>query len=103
MILYSTIAKLPQLSAEDQINSTQHFYRELNRFGLTSAVDTGGGGHVYPTDYQASKTLASQGKLPIRISNYLFAQKVGNGAAGLREVDCRGEAEPRQARHSAAG
>ena len=77
MILYSTIAKLPELSPEEQVNSTQHFYRELNRFGLTSASDTGGGGHVYPTNYQASKTLASQGKLPIRISNFLFAQKAG--------------------------
>jgi predicted amidohydrolase YtcJ len=77
-ILYSTIGKLPQLSADELVNSTQYFYRELNRFGLTSAVDTGGGGHVYPTDYQASKTLASQGKLPIRISNFLFAQKPGS-------------------------
>ena len=78
MILYSTIAKLPSLSAEEQVNSTLHFYRELNRFGLTSASDTGGGGHVYPADYEASKALASHGKLPIRISNYLFAQKAGS-------------------------
>ena len=77
MILYSTVAKLPALSSEEQVNSTLHFYRELNRFGLTSASDTGGGGHVYPTDYQASQTLASEGKLPIRISNFLFAQKPG--------------------------
>jgi predicted amidohydrolase YtcJ len=78
LILYSTIAKLPALLAEEQVNSTLHFYRELNRFGLTSASDTGGGGHAYPGDYVASKTLASQGKLPIRISNYLFAQKAGS-------------------------
>lgn len=78
LILYSTIAKLPQLSTEEQVNSTLHFYRELNRFGLTSASDTGGGGHVYPTDYAASKALASQGKLPLRISNFLFAQNSGS-------------------------
>jgi predicted amidohydrolase YtcJ len=77
VILYSTIAQLPQLSAEDQVNSTQQFYRELNRFGLTSVVDPGGGGHIYPSDYQASKNLAAEGKLPIRIANYLFAQKAG--------------------------
>jgi predicted amidohydrolase YtcJ len=76
-ILYTTIAKLPQLSAEDQINSTMHFYRELNRFGLTSAVDPGGGGHAYPTDYKASDVLARQPGFPLRISNYLFAQKAG--------------------------
>src|SRR4030095_10150193 len=59
-ILYMTIGKLPSLSAEDQINSTKQFYRELNRFGLTSAVDPGGGGHEYPKDYQATSTLVRQ-------------------------------------------
>jgi predicted amidohydrolase YtcJ len=77
MILYSTIALLPQLSAKEQINSTRQFYRELNRFGLTSVIDPGGGGHVYPGDYQASKKLADNGQLPLRIANYLFAQKAG--------------------------
>lgn len=77
MILYSTIGQLPELSPEERINSTQHFYRELNRFGLTSAVDAGGGGHHYPNDYQATKAIASQGKLPVRISDFLFAQKPG--------------------------
>ena len=76
-ILYTTIAKLPQLSAEDQLNSTRHFYRELNRFGLTSAVDPGGGGHVYPADYKATDAMARQPGFPLRISNYLFAQKAG--------------------------
>jgi predicted amidohydrolase YtcJ len=80
-ILYTTIARLPQLSAEDQINSTKHFYRELNRFGLTSVVDPGGGGHVYPTDYEASHTLARRPGFPLRIANYLFAQKAGTESA----------------------
>ena len=53
-----TIARLPQLSPEDQVNSTRHFFRELNRFGLTSMVDPGGGGHAYPSDYKATEALA---------------------------------------------
>jgi predicted amidohydrolase YtcJ len=77
IILYTTIARLPQLSAEDQLNSTRHFYRELNRFGITSAVDPGGGGHVYPADYEASRRLAREPRFPLRISSYLFAQKAG--------------------------
>ena len=76
-ILYLTIARLPQMSAEDQVNSTKHFYRELNRFGLTSAVDAGGGGHQFPENYEASRTLATSNGLPLRVSFYLFPQKPG--------------------------
>jgi len=76
-ILYQTIGKLPQLSMDDQINSTRQFYRELNRFGLTSVVDAGGGGHNFPENYQSSKSLAKLGEIPLRISYYLFPQKPG--------------------------
>ena len=76
-ILYAAVAALPQLSPEDQLNSTRHFYRELNRFGITSAVDPGGGGHVYPDDYEASHRLAREPRFPLRIASYLFAQKAG--------------------------
>jgi predicted amidohydrolase YtcJ len=35
--------KGPVLSFEDQINSSRHFQRELNRLGVSSAIDVGGG------------------------------------------------------------
>lgn len=76
-ILYKTIGQLPGLSPEDQVNSTRHFYRDLNRFGLTSAIDAGGGGHLFPENYGGSQTLAEAGELPIRISYYLFPQRPG--------------------------
>jgi predicted amidohydrolase YtcJ len=80
LILYQMIAKLPQLSPEEQINSTLHYYRELNRLGLTSAIDAGGGGHAFPKDYASSQAVASQGNLSIRIGYYLFAQTQGKEA-----------------------
>lgn len=76
-LLYKTIGALPGLSEDDQINSTIHFYRELNRFGLTSAIDAGGGGHVFPKDYVGTRQLADAGEMPIRVSNYLFPQEPG--------------------------
>lgn len=76
-LLYKTISALPGLSEDDQINSTRHFYRELNRFGLTSAIDAGGGGHVFPKDYVGTRKLADAGEMPIRVSNYLFPQEAG--------------------------
>jgi predicted amidohydrolase YtcJ len=85
LILYQMIAKLPQLSEEDQVNSTLHFYRELNRLGMTSAVDAGGGGHAFPTDYSGSESLARQSKMPIRIGYHLFAQSPGKEAEDFRK------------------
>jgi len=76
-ILYKTIGRLPELSKKNQVNSTRQFYRELNRLGLTSAIDAGGGGHNYPENYIGSKELAKIGELPMRISYFLFPQKPG--------------------------
>jgi hypothetical protein len=77
LILYSTIARAPKLSFEDQVNSSRHYMRELNRFGVTSASDAGGGGQNYPDDYAVARHLAENGHLTLRIAYSLFAQKPG--------------------------
>ncbi len=77
LILYSTLAKTNKLSRADQVNSTLHFYRELNRLGVTSAIDAGGGFQNYPDDYGVTLELARAGKLTVRTSYYLFAQRAG--------------------------
>src|SRR5579862_4136772 len=56
-ILYATLAKGPKLPVEQQMNSTRHFMRELNRLGLTSAIDAGDGSQNYPEDYQVIEEL----------------------------------------------
>lgn len=83
-ILYRTIGALPGLSADDQVNSSRQFFRELNRLGLTSAVDAGGGGHRFPDDYLGSRRLAEAGEMPLRISYYLFPQNPGGELAEFR-------------------
>ncbi len=76
--VYATIGGLPGLpDPGDRLSSTQYFFRELNRFGLTSTVDAGESGTAYPGDYQAVATLAAQPGFPVRISDFLFAQKPG--------------------------
>lgn len=77
LILYSTLGKTNKLDRAEQLNSTLHFYRDLNRLGMTSAVDAGGGGQAYPDDYGVTIELAKAGKLTVRTSYYLFAQKAG--------------------------
>lgn len=70
--------RLPALSGHaERVSSTEQFLRELNRFGLTSVVDAGESATVYPDDYQAVAELAQEPVFPVRISNFLFAQKPG--------------------------
>ena len=74
-ILYATLAKGPKLPIEYQLNSTRHFMRELNRLGVTSVIDAGGGFQNYPEDYQVIQELADAGQLTIRLAYNLFTQK----------------------------
>ena len=74
-ILYATLARGPKLSREDQLNSSRLFFRELNRFGLTSAIDAGGGFQNYPDDYGVVNELHRNGELSIRLAYNLFTQK----------------------------
>ncbi|WP_246269296.1 amidohydrolase [Chitinophaga oryzae] len=75
MILYSTLAKGPRLSYEHQVNSTRHFMTELNRFGITSVIDAGGGFQNYPDDYQVISELHQKQQLTVRIAYNLFTQR----------------------------
>jgi len=74
-ILYATLARGPKLPFEYQLNSTRHFMRDLNRLGVTSAIDAGGGSQNYPEDYEVIRKLAEDGQLTIRIAYNLFTQK----------------------------
>ncbi|WP_175773229.1 amidohydrolase [Paraburkholderia phenazinium] len=74
-ILYATLAKGPKLPPEYQLNSTRHFMRELNRLGVTGAIDAGGGFQNFPEDYAVIQQLEAEGLLTIRLAYNLFTQK----------------------------
>lgn len=74
-ILYATLAKGPKLPHDYQVNSTRHFMRELNRLGVTGAIDAGGGMQNYPDDYDVIQELADADQLTIRLAYNLFTQK----------------------------
>jgi predicted amidohydrolase YtcJ len=76
-ILYTAIAGAPKLPVEQQVTSTLHFFRELNRLGITSAIDAGGGFQAYPEDYGVVERLASEDRLTVRIAMNLFTQRPG--------------------------
>jgi len=77
LILYSALAKGPKLPIEYQANSTRHFMRELNRLGVTSVIDAGGGFQNYPEDYEIIRQLAAEDQLTLRIAYNLFTQNKG--------------------------
>ena len=105
MILYATLAKGPKLPLEWQVNSTRHFMRELNRLGVTSAIDAGGGYQNYPEDYQVIEQLAAEDQLTVRIAYNLFTQKPKEELADFRRWT--GMVSPGQGsdmyRHNGAG
>ncbi len=74
-ILYAALAKGPKLPEEHQLNSTRHFMRELNRLGITSVIDAGGGFQNYPQDYEVIERLYRDDKLSVRIAYNLFTQR----------------------------
>ncbi len=76
-VLYSTLAKLPELSALEKANSTKLFMSELNSLGVTSVMDAGGGFQNFPDDYTITDSLSKLKELTVRLPYYLFAQKPG--------------------------
>ncbi len=79
--LVALFARVPKLSDDDQALSTQLYMREMNRLGLTSVVDAGGGGQNYPEHYGGVAKLAADRKMTLRISYNLFAQRPGQELA----------------------
>jgi predicted amidohydrolase YtcJ len=74
-ILYATLNNGPKLSREDQLNSSRQFMRELNRLGVTSVIDAGGGFQNYPDDYTIIEELNRQNKLTVRFAYNLYPQR----------------------------
>src|SRR6202047_3024408 len=105
LILYATLAKGPKLPREYQVSSSRHFMRELNRLGITSAIDAGGGFQNYPEDYQIIEQLHKNGELTVRIAYNLFTQKPRGELADFQ--NWTGTLTPRQGddyfRHNGAG
>ena len=92
-LLYRSIASLPALSPEEQVNSTIHLFYELARFGLTSVIDVGGGGQHYPANYKTAEQLAEKARFPLRVSYFLFGADSGERICRFPKVGHTGSTE----------
>jgi predicted amidohydrolase YtcJ len=85
-VLYATVGKAPKLPPEQQMNSSRHFMRELNRLGLTSVVDAGGGSQFYPEDYAVIEELHRRGEMTVRMAYNIFTQQPKEEREDYRRV-----------------
>lgn len=84
LILYSTLNDGPKLDMEQQMLSSRHFMKELNRVGITSSLDCGGGFQNWPDDYLVIKELHKRGQLTMRIGVSTFIQRPGKELEDFR-------------------
>jgi predicted amidohydrolase YtcJ len=85
LILYSTLHDGPKLDMEQQMLSSRHFMKELNRLGITSSLDCGGGFQNWPDDYRVVKELHQRGQLSMRIGVSTFIQRPGKELEDFRD------------------
>lgn len=69
--------RLPKPDLRQAMAGTKAYFRELNRLGLTGALDPGGH-NLAPEDYAALFALSRQGALTLRVSYSLFAPRAGH-------------------------
>lgn len=85
-LLYSTLAKLPQLDPESQLISTRHYLRHLNARGVTSVIDASGGHQTFPDDYGVINRLHKDGELTVRVGYHTFTQAPGKELADFQRI-----------------
>ncbi|MEM6461242.1 MAG: amidohydrolase [Pseudomonadota bacterium] len=86
LVMYKTLDAAPKLSIRDQINSSLQYFDELNRLGLTSVSDAGGGGMEFPDadPYKVIRWLHDEGLLTTRIGYHSFPQTKGEELSDYR-------------------
>ncbi len=81
----TTFSVVSVLDPNQQVSSTRYFLRELNRFGITSAIDAAGGSQQFPDNYAAVMQLARSGDLGVRIAYHLLPQTAGRELQDLAQ------------------
>jgi hypothetical protein len=77
--------RLPKPSADDQVEGTKKFFRELNRLGMTGFVDPGGN-NLSPADYPAVFKVWHDRQMTVRVAFALNGQTSGSEFAEYRTL-----------------
>ena len=84
-ILGKIFDKVPQPTADEQVDGSRKFFREMNSLGITGIVD-GGGVSMYPSKYQAVFKLWRDKQLTVRVAYHLCSPKPGGELADLQNL-----------------
>lgn len=77
--------RLPTPTAEQQVEGTKKFFRELNRLGLTGVVDPGGN-NMTAESYHALFKVWRQGELSLRVAYSLCGNTPGKEFEELKDL-----------------
>jgi predicted amidohydrolase YtcJ len=77
--------KLPKPTAEERVEGTLKFFRELNRLGMTGVVDPGGN-NLTAADYEALLDVWRRRQMTVRVAYALFSQTAGNEFEELKQL-----------------
>jgi hypothetical protein len=77
--------RLPKPTFAEQVEGTRAFFRELNRLGMTGAVDPGGN-NLTAADYQALFTVWRDRSMTVRVAYTLNGQTPGKELQELQEL-----------------
>jgi predicted amidohydrolase YtcJ len=77
--------RLPRPTFDEQVDGTRAFFSELNRLGITGAVDPGGN-NLTADDYQAVFKVWRDGQMTVRIAYALNGQTPGKEFDELRSL-----------------
>jgi predicted amidohydrolase YtcJ len=69
--------RLPRPTYAQQVEGTRAFFRELNRLGMTGAMDPGGN-NLTPPDYAAVQDVWRRGEMTVRVAYSLNGQTSGH-------------------------
>jgi predicted amidohydrolase YtcJ len=75
---------VPRPTLEEQIESTKHWFTELNRSGLTGVLDAGGGGQRWPDDYAALNAVHDRSQQTLRVRWLMQPQRSGRELEDVR-------------------
>ena len=84
-VIIGLFGRLPTPDFAEQVDGTRKFFSELNRLGLTGVIDPGGF-NMSPEAYQPLFRVWRDGKLTVRVSYSLFAQKSGKELEEFKEL-----------------